>query len=202
MQFEMPMATQAMNNKVAAHDPDGECWEVIGAPLDQGVDHACVDYDGRLELNLNPKPGAKRQEVSDLRWGKIEHDAARLDGLAAAVENISSVVKKGKDQLAHGWKGESFDAFRAAIEKVEKTLDDYAAAVKTTGQCVRDAMSGVRTLYGRYRDSSVGILRFDGMQPASEWWKMSQDSGNFLKDHCVSYHDWDCSYNNDEQVGV
>src|SRR6266536_175509 len=203
MQFEMPMATQAMNNKIAAADPDGECWDVIGAPLDQGVDHTAVDYDSKLELNLNPKPGAKRQEVSDLRWGKIEHDAARLDGLAAAVENISSVVKKGKDQLAHEWKGKSFDAFRTAIEKVEQTLNDYANAVKTTGQGLRDAMGGIQTLYGRYRDSSVGILRFDGMQPPGEWWKMSHDSGEFLAQHCISSHFWgDCTYNNDEQQGV
>jgi uncharacterized protein YukE len=125
----MPMATQAMNNKIAAADPDGECWDVIGVPLDQGVDHTCVDYDVKLELGLSPKPGAKRAEVSDVKWGRIEHDAARLDGLAAAVENISSVVKKGKDQLAHEWQGESFDAFRTGIERVEQTLNDYAAAV-------------------------------------------------------------------------
>jgi uncharacterized protein YukE len=203
MQFEMPMATQAMNNKIAAADPDGECWTFIGAPLDQGVDRTVPDYDGKLELNLNPKSGAKRAEISDLKWGKITHDAARLDGLAAAIDNISSVIKKGKDQLAHEWKGKSFDAFRTAIEKVEKTLNDYSAAIKTTGQGVNDAISGIQVLYNRYRDSSQTILKFDGMQAPSEWWKMSEDSGEFLAEHCISSHGWsDCTYNNDEQQGI
>jgi uncharacterized protein YukE len=204
MQFEMPMATQAMNNKIAAADPDGDCWDTIGAPLDHGVDRTLVDYDAKIELNLNPKPGAKRAEVSDLRWGKITHDAARLDGLAAAIDNISSVVKKGKDQLSHEWKGKSFDAFRTAIEKVEQTLNDYSNAVKTTGQGLRDAISGVQVLYGRYRDTSQTILKFDGMQAPSEWWKMSEDSGEFLAEHCISSHDYafDCTYNNDEQQGI
>ncbi|HEV2780709.1 MAG TPA: hypothetical protein VGX25_15070 [Actinophytocola sp.] len=204
MNFEMPMATAAMNNAVAYADVDegSECWDVIGAPLDQGVDHTLVDYDNKLELNLQPKPGAKRQEVCDLRWGKIEKDAARLEGLAAAIENISSVVKKGKDQLAHEWKGESFDAFRASIEKVEQVLNEYAKAAKATGQGFRDAMRAARTLYERYRDNSTSILRFDGMAPPNDWWKMSEDSGEHLANNCNSSHAWECTYNNDQQQGV
>src|SRR5256885_6689316 len=97
MQFELPMAVAAMNNKVAATGDAGECWDVIGAPLDEGVTKTVPGYDAKLDLHLNPASGGKREEISGLRWGKIDKDAARLEGLAAAIENISSVVKKGRD---------------------------------------------------------------------------------------------------------
>src|SRR5919199_522466 len=104
MTFEMPNAVAAMNNAIAAVGDAGECWDIIGTPLDQGVDKTLPAYD-----------------------------------------NISAVVKKGKDQLAHDWKGKSFDAFRTAIERVEKTLNDYSAAVKTTAKGLGTAMSSIRT---------------------------------------------------------
>jgi uncharacterized protein YukE len=182
MSFEQPMAVAAMNNKVAATSDAGECWDVIGAPLDDGVNKTVPGYDSKLDLHLDPASPAKRGEISELKWGRIDKDAARLEGLAAAIENISSVVKKGKDQLAHDWKGESFDAFRGAMDKVEKTLNDYAAAAKVTAKGLHDAMTSVRTLYGQYQGTSTGILAFNDFPKPDDWFKIGDPEIQHLKE--------------------
>lgn len=170
MRFDPPNAVAAMNNAISAVGEDGDCWDTIGEPLDKPVEETLPAYDEKLSLNLSPSAGDKRLEVGGLCWGKIEKDAARLHGLAAAIDNISAVINKGKLTLSHDWKGESFDAFRVAIEKVEKTLSDYAAAVRTTADGLSAAMDNIRTLYMTYRDECTGtVLNFGGFVPPEDW---------------------------------
>ena len=155
MKFELPNAVAAMNNAVAAVGEDGDSWEVIGEPLTDLVDGTVPDYDDRLDLKLDPSAGAKRAEICTLRWGKIEKDVARLKGLVAAVRNVSGVIRSGKDTIAHDWQGESFDAFRASIEKVEKTLDDYATAMEVTAEGMASSLTAIHGLSYTSFDESV-----------------------------------------------
>ncbi|MDQ3577739.1 MAG: WXG100 family type VII secretion target, partial [Actinomycetota bacterium] len=167
------MAVSKMNNAVAAGgDGDGEAWDVIGSPLDEGVDRKIPAYADVFQLALRPQPGEKRREICEVRWGKIDKDAARLNGLAGAMEEIVRVVRGGKDRLAHDWKGESFEAFKLAIDTVEKTLTDHANAARATATGLTDAMSATRTLYTSYRDKSTGILSFQGIPRPDEFVKI------------------------------
>ncbi|WP_436492347.1 hypothetical protein [Actinokineospora sp. HUAS TT18] len=186
MNFEKAHALDALLNKSTSVGVYGEAWDVIGEPLNRGVDETLPAYDAKLELNLRPKSGEKRQEVNELRWGKIKKDAAKIEGLGLAIENIASVIKKGKDQLSHDWKGESFEAFKTAIERVEKTLTDYAAAAKTTATGLTTAMTRTETLYKNYASSSQTILTFsDEYGKPNDWRKVSGDDINgHLVDVC------------------
>jgi uncharacterized protein YukE len=152
MSFELPDAVTAMSQALAASGGAGDSWDVIGKPLDPSIERA-AKYDVSVP--------AKRAELGELHWGRIEADVARLHGLAAAIDNVSSVVRKGKEALAHDWSGKSYDAFRAAIERVERTLNDYSAAAKATADGLGSALSSIRTQYQSYLDNSLRILAFD-----------------------------------------
>jgi hypothetical protein len=152
MSFEMPDAVTAMSEALTAAGGAGDSWDVIGKPLDPSIEKA-AKYDAAIP--------AKREELGELHWGRIEADVARLHGLAAAIDNVSSVVRKGKEALAHDWSGKSYDAFRAAIERVERTLNDYSAAAKSTADGLGAALNSIRTQYQSYLDNSLRILAFD-----------------------------------------
>ncbi|MBB4912038.1 hypothetical protein [Actinophytocola algeriensis] len=204
MKFELPNAVAAMNNAVAAVGDDGDSWELIGDPLTKVVDEVVPAYNEKLDLKLDPSAGNKRAEVCTVRWGKIDKDVARLNGLVAAIRNVAAVIKSGKDTIAHEWKGESYDAFRLQIEKVEKTLDDYAAAVETTAAGMKAATDGTRQMFTTYRDDTVEKhLVFDKVSKPDDWWRLSANDAEFLVENCGSQTAIsDCLYNNDEQVGV
>ncbi|HVK24774.1 MAG TPA: hypothetical protein VM677_25725, partial [Actinokineospora sp.] len=190
MQFEGPDAYNAMINKSASVATRGEAWDVIGERLSEGVDRKVPAYDAKLQLNLNPKSPEKRQEINELRWGKIKKDAAKLDGVAAGMENIAMVIKKGKDQLSHDWKGESFEAFKTAVERVEKTLTDYAAAAKTTAAGLTSAMTSSEQIYNNYANSAVTILSFNDFPKAEDWKKVTQANLDDFADSCADWHEW------------
>jgi hypothetical protein len=206
MKFELPNAVAAMNNAVAAVGEDGDSWEIIGGdPLTKLVDEVVPGYNDKLDLKLKPSPGDKRAQICTVRWGKIEKDIARLTGLVAAIRNVSSVVRSGKDQIALDWKGEAFDAFRVSIEKVERTLDDYATAVETTASGMTTALSGIRQLFTSYRDDSLDQhLVFDKFSKPADWKRMTPDDANFFADRCTSHggvlDSPVCFYNNDGLV--
>jgi uncharacterized protein YukE len=205
MKFDLPNAVAAMNNAVAAVGDDGDGWDVIGDPLSKPIDEVLPAYDDKLDLKLNPKPGDKRREICGLVWGRINKDAARLNGLAAAIDNISSVIKSGKERLAHDWKGEAFDNFRQAVEKIETTLNDYAAAVKTAASDLQNAVENLQTLFGTYREQSLSShFKFDGLAKPEDWWRMSERDAEFLVANCISGHGFEdnCCYNDDEQLGI
>lgn len=189
MRFELPNAVAAMNNAVAKVGEDGDSWEIIGDPLSKAVDEVVPAYDEKLHLKLDPSPGAKRAEICTVRWGKIDKDIARLNGLVAAVRNVAAVIKSGKETIAHDWKGESYDAFRAQIEKVEKALDDYVTAVETTAAGLQSAVDGTRQLFTEYRDATLDRhLSLPGkFSPPEHWWRMSTADAERLAEHCTSF---------------
>lgn len=192
MSFDQPNAVAAINQAVAATSEDGNCSDVIGKSLDTPIEKTLPAYDEKLSFGLRPAAKDKRAEIGGVNWGKIEKDVARLNGLAAAIDNIASVVRSGKDRLAHDWKGESFDSFRAAVEKIEQTLADYSIAVKTTANGFTTAVNNIRTLYAAYRDECTGsVLNFSGYVPPDDWYKIGEKEIQFLKwcGHCVAFCD-------------
>jgi hypothetical protein len=204
MEFDRPDAVSAMNDAIAAVGDEGDAWEVVGEPMTEPVDEVAA-YGEKLRLRLNPSPGDKRQEVSGLAWGRIGKDVARLNGLAAAIEDISATVKKGKERLAVDWTGEEFDDFRVAIEKIERTLDEYSSAVRAVASDMAATLDGIRTLYDIYRDQSLAWhLTFDGMAKPADWWRMWRNDAEFLAGRCDSEHGsgQTCGYLDGEQVEV
>jgi uncharacterized protein YukE len=206
MRFTLPNAVAAINNAVAEVGEDGDSWEIVGDPLTDAVDEVLPEYNDKLDLKLDPSPGAKRAEICTVRWGKIDKDIARLNGLADAVENVSLVITSGKETIAHDWKGESYDAFRVQIEKVEKTLNDYVTAVRTTTAGLKAAIDGTRAMFGTYRDSALNDLTFlPRFSPPGEWRRMNHDDASRLADQCTTVHAQalgDCRYDNDPWRGI
>ena len=209
MKFELPNAVAAMNNAVAAVGEDGDSWELVGDPLTKVVDEVVPAYNEKLDLKLDPSAGKKRAEICTVRWGKIDKDIARLNGLVAAVRNVAAVIKSGKETIAHDWKGESYDAFRTQIEKVEKTLDDYAAAVETTAAGMKSAIDGTRQLFTTYRDDSLDEhLALPGkFSPPQDWRRMNHDDASYLADQCISHGNmltdsFNCVYDDDPWRGI
>ncbi|GAA4429649.1 hypothetical protein GCM10023148_34150 [Actinokineospora soli] len=198
MDFEKPDAYQALVNKSVGAGTRGEAWDKIGDPMSEGVDRTIPAYDAKLELNLAPKTPEKRQEVNELRWGKIKKDAVRLEGLAAAMENISQVVKSGKDKLAHDWKGESFEAFKTAVDRVEKTLNDYAAACKTTAGGLTSAMESAEQLYSTYSTNCVRIFDFSAYPKPDDWKKVTQEDLDEFAETCGDWHEWTLNCDKDD----
>ncbi|RZS37125.1 uncharacterized protein YukE [Herbihabitans rhizosphaerae] len=187
MQFELPVATAVINNRLAKAVPRDECWDLIGPPLDPAI-KAITAFGEKFEFKLSPTPIVKRQEIERLFWGKLSHEADRLDGLAAAIENISLVTKKGKDQLADKWKGKSYDAFTGNVGRLEQVLNEYVRAVKITAQGLRQTVEAIKKLYGDYRTVSLQILNFHGFSPPHEWWKMSgANDADYFSARCVSH---------------
>ena len=202
MNFDPPNAVSLINDAVSDVRGDGDAWDVIGEPLSTPIDQTLTGYNEKLDLKLQPSPGDKRLEICGLAWGRIEKDAARLDGLAAAIDNISTVVRSGKERLAHDWHGAAFDSFRLAIEKVEKTLNDYAAAVQVAASDIKSAMDNIRTLFGEYQRNSLDKhLAFGRLAAPGTWWRMSERDAEFVASHCTTLHT-NCTYNDDEQVGI
>jgi uncharacterized protein YukE len=189
MRFELPNAVSAINNAVAAVGEDGDSWEVVGDPLTELVDGQAAGYDEKLDLKLDPPPGDKRAEICTVRWGKIYKDVARLNGLADAVESVSAAITSGKNVIAHDWKGESYDAFRTQLEKVEKTLNDYVTAVRTAAAGLQAAVDGTVRMFTRYRDDTIETyLALPGrFSPVDEWKRLSRNDAEYFAAHCVSH---------------
>jgi len=169
MTFEMPAAPAILRDELAAAESSGHSRDLIGAPLDAGVNTTLPEYDTRLALNLAPKPDAKRHEVCHLPFGAIRRESARLRGLGLAIEHIAGVVRRGRDQLAHDWRGDSFDAFRAGAETLETTLNRFGAACQATANGLDEAVAAAERLFTSYRDTSVGIFAFENCVPYGDF---------------------------------
>jgi uncharacterized protein YukE len=204
MTFQHPNAVAPVDNADLAISGDDHSKDIIGAEaINKAVEHTVPGYDEKLDLKLATSALERHSRLGGLAFGKIDKDVARLKGLAAAIENIALVVRDGKAQLAQDWKGDSYDAFRTNVEKLEKTLDDYRAAVETTAAGLETAMSNIRAGYQKYRDDCLNDhFNWGDLAPPETWWRMSADSGEYLAEHCTSWHDIDCRYNDDDVVAI
>jgi uncharacterized protein YukE len=210
MTFQHPNAVPIIDNSDLDISGDEHSSHLIGdEAINTAVAHTIPGYEEKLGFKLETSAHERHTRLGGLAFAKIEKDIARLNGLASAIENISSVVKAGKEQLAQDWAGESYDAFRANIENLEnleKTLNDYKAAVGTTAAGLETALSGIRTGYEKYRGHCLGNhfnwSKFR-LSPPDHWSRMTTDSGEYLAENCTSVHMMaDCLYNEDGLVEI
>jgi hypothetical protein len=193
---------------------------ILGPRLNEAVRHLANGYLKRLGLGPETKATDERAKLLDLHWGRIEHDGAQLRGLGAAMTNFAEVLGANVTTLAEAWKGESYDAFAAAIDKVRRTLAEYGEAATVTGDGLVNAMSQVRELYRTFADDSADKhLNFGEVSPPEKWHKVGESeeySTATLASSCPSDHgnslvldvpdlvdvNYDCVKDNDEQTGM
>jgi uncharacterized protein YukE len=186
---------------------------ILGPRLNEAVRHLANGYLKRLELGPETKATDERAKLLDLHWGRIEHDGALLQGLGTAMTNFAETLGANVTTLAEKWKGESYDAFKTAIDKIQRSLTQYGEAATITGDGLVNAMAQVRQMYQTFADDSADKhLNFGDMAPPEEWHKIGEQdySTDILADACPSIHDdgpivdlnWDCIKDNDEQSSM
>jgi uncharacterized protein YukE len=186
---------------------------ILGPRLNEAVRHWANGYLKHLELGPEHKATDERAKLLDLHWGRIEQDGALLQGLGTAMTNFAKVLGDNVLALQERWQGDSYNAFKAAIDKVQATLSAYGNAATTTGQGLVEAMGQIRELYQTFADDSASKhLNFeDGhghrYSPPEQWHKMTDHddySGFKLADVCPTTHSnkFDCLKNNDEQRNI
>lgn len=192
---------------------------VLGPRLNEAVRHLANGYLKHLELGPETKATDERAKLLDLHWGRIEHDGALLQGLGAAMTTFAETLGANVTKLAEAWQGESYDAFKAAIDKVQRTMSEYGDAATITGDGVVNAMGQVRELYQTFADDSADKhLNFGEVSPPEKWHKVVdwgdedsdkvQYSGRVLAERCPTSHggvvdyNLDCPKNNDEQRNI
>jgi uncharacterized protein YukE len=184
---------------------------LLGPKLNHAVRDLANGYNKTLELDSPHRATDERAKLLDLRWGHVEHDGALLKGLGAAMTNFAEVLGANVTKLSESWSGDSYDAFKAAIDKVTQKVAEYGTAATTTGEGLVDAMGQIRGLYQTFADdSATKHLAFDDVSKPDEWHKVldwgpdeSNEeiySGRTLADACPTDHGvYDCTKNNDEQ---
>ncbi len=106
---------------------------LLGPRLNEAVRHFANGYLEKLELGPAHKATDERAKLLDLQWGRIEHDGALLQGLGIALENFAVVFGENVTKLGETWKGESYDAFKVSMDKVQRTIAAYGEYAKATG---------------------------------------------------------------------
>jgi hypothetical protein len=193
---------------------------VLGPRLNEAVRHWANGYLKRLDLGPENKATTERAKLLDLHWGRIERDGEQLRGLGAALTGFAEVLGANVTTLAERWQGESYNAFKAAMDKVQRTLSEYGTAATTTGEGLVNAMSQVRELYQTFADDSANKhLNFGDVSPPEKWHRIGEDgkyTSEELASCCPSDHgnglffdlpdlvdyNYDCIKNNDEQSAM
>jgi uncharacterized protein YukE len=205
IKITLPGAWDAFRSEANKKDStrNDQCWDVVGDPLNTPVRHVVASYYEKLELGDKNIAMSKRGEILDLHWGRIEQDAAALTGLGKALENLSAVIDANVGAVSAQWSGDSFDAFRTAMDKVRTTLDAYAAGATKVGGILLEAMTQARSMYQDYANATEQTLSFREMSPPEQWHKMDERTGEHLANVCVSGRDldgWDLCKKNDGEV--
>lgn len=180
---------------------------ILGPRLNEAVRHLANGYLEHLELGPENKATDERAKLLDLHWGRIEHDGALIQGLGAAMTNFAETLGANVAKLAESWQGESYDAFRTAIDKVQRTVAEYGDAATATGDGLVNAMGQVRELYQTFADDSANKhLNFGEVSPPEKWHKITDHdtySGFELAEACSMWHLGGlCQKDNDEQRNI
>jgi uncharacterized protein YukE len=178
--------TEANSKSDTRHE---QCWDVVGEPLNTPVRNVVAGYYEKLELGDRNIAKSKRGEILDLYWGRIEQDGAALVGLGKALENLSETIDANVEAVAAQWSGESYDAFKAAMDKVRTTLDAYSAGAQQVGNVLLEAMTQARSMYQDYATASQEALTFDWISPPEQWHKMDDRTGQHLETVCPCWVD-------------
>jgi len=185
---------------------------ILGPRLNHAVRDLANGYNKRLGLASEHKATDERAKLLDLHWGRIEHDGAMLQGLGVAMTNFTKVLGDNVAALQERWQGASYDAFKAAIDKVQATVGAYGEAATITGQSLIEAMTQTRQMYQKFADDSADThLNFEddhghGYSPPKEWHKVPSDGyrAKDLADACPTWHSIDlyCQKDHPEQQTI
>jgi uncharacterized protein YukE len=192
---------------------------ILGPRLNEAVRHWANGYLKRMNLGPDTKATDERAKLLDLHWGHVEHDGAQLQGLGAAMTNFAEVLGANVTKLAESWQGDSYNAFKTAIDKVQHKLAEYGAATTTTGDGLVNAMGQIRELYQTFADDSADKhLNFHPISPPEQWHKIGEPNYDppTLAANCPSDHgnhmvldipdaldyNYDCIKDNDEQSAM
>jgi uncharacterized protein YukE len=147
---------------------------LLGPHLNDAVRHWATGYLRDLDLGPEHKAMDERAKLLDLHWGHLEHDGAMLRGLGVAMTNFAQVLGDNVGELGKSWKGDSFNAFKAAMDKVQRTVAEYGVAATTTGEGLVNAMGQIRELCRTFADDSAHKhLQFRPTSPPERWHKVS-----------------------------
>ncbi|GAB1508514.1 DNA polymerase III subunit gamma/tau domain-containing protein [Actinophytocola sp. KF-1] len=179
---------------------------LLGPRLNEAVRHFANGYLEKLELGPADKATSERAKLLDLQWGRIEHDGAMLRGLGAALSNFAEVLGANVTRLGESWQGESYDAFKAAMAKVQGTIAAYGTYATATGDGLVNSMSQLRTVFEQFaQDSANTHLHFGDVSPPEYWHKIG--TGDYtpdaLADGCPTWFAvGNCTKNDEEQSSV
>lgn len=176
---------------------------ILGPRFNTAIHDWANGYLKTLKIGPEHKAMDERAKLLDLHWGHIEHDGALLLGVGAAMTNFATVLATNVDELAKRWQGDSFDAFKTAIDKVQKTIAEYGAAATTTGTSLVDAMGQIREMYQTFAEDSVRTHLHFEVSPPKQWHKMPSKgyTAQELVEACPSSHATvDCMKLHSEQL--
>ncbi|TDV47176.1 WXG100 family type VII secretion target [Actinophytocola oryzae] len=192
---------------------------LLGPRLNEAVRDRANGYLRKLDLGPATKATDERAKLLDLHWGHVEHDGAMLGGLGAAMTNFAETLAANVAELGKSWQGDSYNAFRTAVDKIQRTMAEYGEAATTTGEGLVNAMGQIRELYQTFADDSAGKhLDFHPISPPEKWHRIGEGdyTADKLAEACPSDHgndlvldvsdivdyNYDCIKNNDEQSNM
>ncbi|MFI7678829.1 hypothetical protein [Actinophytocola sp. NPDC049390] len=179
---------------------------LLGPRLNEAVRHFANGYLEKLELGPADKATSERAKLLDLQWGGIEHDGAMLRGLGIALSNFAEVLGANVTRLGESWRGDSYDAFKAAMAKVQSTIAAYGTYATATGDGLINSMSQLRVVFEQFaQDSANTHLNFGDVSPPEYWHKIG--TGDYtpdaLADGCPTWFlVGNCTKNDEAQSSV
>ncbi|MGB3440161.1 MAG: hypothetical protein WBA97_15555 [Actinophytocola sp.] len=177
---------------------------LLGPRLNEAVRHFANGYLEKLELGPAHKATDERAKLLDLQWGRIEHDGAMLRGLGVALSNFATVFGTNVSELGKRWQGESYDAFKAAMDKVQRTMAAYGEYAKVSGEGLINSMSQLRVLFDQFAQDSVNShLNFSDVSAPERWHRAGKEPyGPIQLLKTCPCHEMTCPKWGGEQTGV
>lgn len=163
---------------------------ILGPRFNDAIHDWANGYLEKFKFDDETRAMDERAKLLDLHWGHIEHDGALLRGLGSAMTNFAEVLSKNVGALDGRWKGDSYEAFKAAMESVQRRIAQYGEAATITGESLVNAMTQIRELYQTFAEDSVRTHLHFEVSPPKEWHKVPSDGyrPQDLADVCPSTH--------------
>lgn len=141
---------------------------ILGPRFNDAIHDWANGYLEKFKFDDETRAMDERAKLLDLHWGHIEHDGALLLGLGSAMTNFAHVLTANVGKLDGRWKGDSYEAFKAAMEPVRRRIAQYGDAATITGESLLNAMAQIRELYQTFAEDSVRThLHFEVSPPGS-----------------------------------
>ena len=178
---------------------------LLGPRFNDAIHDWANGYLEKFKFDDETRAMDERAKLLDLHWGRIERDGAQLLGLGSAMTNFAEVLATNVGNLGERWKGDSYEAFKAAMEPVHRKIAEYGNAATVTGESLVNAMAQIRELFQTFAEDSVRTHLHFEVSPPKEWHKVPSDGYQpmDLAAACSSTHAADvmCLKMHSEQLG-